>query len=250
MSSDDNLLTEEALFEALSDSPSEELRSSLESKIIRRYEPLVGLVMNRMNLIGTGSLDREDFRSLGLMGLLSAIRGFDLSRGNAFSTYAYQRIRGAILDGVRKNAWVSRRGFEKMKEASSAEERSTLDAGELRELQVLESRSGPMQSLDQVIAGSEVEETLGDSIRDSSEDLEAAIEERDLLSRVSRAIDEMEERDRTVLSLYYFEGLTLAETGQVMGVTESRVSQLRSRAVNRLKSELDRGQDGGTGVKP
>lgn len=244
MSSDNDLLAEEALFEALSNSPSEELRLSLESKIIRRYEPLVGLVMSRMNLIGTGNLDRDDFRSLGLMGLLSAIRRFEPSRGNVFSTYAYPKIRGAILDGIRKNSWVSRRGLEKVKEAASAGERSTLDPGELKELQVLESRSGPLQSLDQVMAGSEADETLGDSIRDGSEDLDAVVEERDLLSRVSRIIEEMEERDRTVLSLYYFEDLTLSEIGKIMGVTESRVSQLRSRAVDRLKRELDWERDG------
>ena len=87
MSSGNDLLAEEALFEALSNSPSEELRLSLESKIIRRYEPLVGLVMSRMNLIGTGNLDRDDFRSLGLMGLLSAIRRFEPSRGNVFSIF-------------------------------------------------------------------------------------------------------------------------------------------------------------------
>lgn len=231
------------------------LRSQAErDQLIEQYLPLVRYVVARLPVTMPGSLDRDDFYSVGVMGLMHAANTYDPTRGASFKTFAYTAIRGAILDEVRKHDPVprSRRDRLRRMERASSQLYATLDReptlAELAEvmacteqdldddLQVLHTCR--TLSLDEPYGGGEDAGNLASQIAGASQDPGREADTRETLARATKALAELPETDRHVVVLYYHEQLYLKEIGEILGVTESRVSQILTRALERLRLKL------------
>lgn len=224
-------------------------------RLVLHYSPLVKYVAGR---IGTGlpaHIDLGDLVQSGIIGLVDAINRFEPARGLKFEAYAIQRIRGAILDDLRAQDWVPRLVRSRAREVGRAMEtlearlgRSATDAEVAAELGIAveelrglyaQLRLTSVVALDELIAAGRGAGSLADTLPDRhAQDPVAALEDRENRRLLAEAIAQLGERDRTVVTLYYFENLTLAEIGRVLGVTESRVCQLHTRAVLRLRAKL------------
>ncbi|WP_231104832.1 FliA/WhiG family RNA polymerase sigma factor [Haloechinothrix halophila] len=232
-------------------SPSRALRD----RLVLHYAPLVKYVAGR---VGTGlptHIDTGDLIGSGVFGLVDAIEKFDPDRGWKFETYAMQRIRGAILDDLRSQDWVPRVVRSRAREVERALERlggrlhrTPTDVeladelgytvSELRDLYG-QLRLTSVVALEELIGAGRDSGSLVDALPDDDAiDPVSVLVDRDNRRQLADAIAQLAERDRIVVSLYYFESLTLAEIGKVLGVTESRVSQLHTRAVLRLRAKL------------
>jgi RNA polymerase sigma factor for flagellar operon FliA len=229
--------------------------ATLRDRLVLYYAPLVKYVAGR---VGTGlpaHVDIADLVQSGVFGLWDAIDRFEPERGLKFETYAMQRIRGAILDELRAQDWVPRTVRSRAREVERALERletrlqrSATDAevaaelgitvAELRDLYA-QLQLTSVIALDELIAvgrgGTSIAETLPDETAEEPGAFLDSVESRKLLAE---AVSQLTDRDQVVVSLYYFENLTLAEIGRVLGVTESRVCQLHTRAVLRLRSKM------------
>jgi RNA polymerase sigma factor for flagellar operon FliA len=228
---------------------------SLRDRLVLHYAPLVKYVAGR---VGTGlptHVDVGDLVQSGIFGLVDAIEKFEPARGLRFETYAMQRIRGAILDDLRSQDWVPRVVRARAREAERALERlgarlhRTPTDGELAvELGITQDDLRDLYSqlqltsvvaLEDLVAAGKDSGSLVDTLPDDGAvDPVAVLVDQDNRRQLAEAIAQLAERDRIVVSLYYFESLTLAEIGKVLGVTESRVSQLHTRAVMRLRAKL------------
>ncbi|GHV53060.1 RNA polymerase sigma factor [Synergistales bacterium] len=223
-------------------------------EIIKRFLPLVRYVASRLAVKFPVGLDFEDILSFGVLGLLDAFDRFEPNRGFTFQTFAVPRIRGAVLDELRKFDWISRSGREKLQKfertlETMTKSRDTTDDASLmkamnmdersyRELLDIASRSYVV-SLDDVMAigdGGDVQRE--DFVEDEAPSALDIIEQEEEAQQVAAALGRLPEREKLLLSLYYYENLTLKEIGKVMGVSESRVSQLHGRALSLLKAEL------------
>jgi RNA polymerase sigma factor for flagellar operon FliA len=225
----------------------------LKDEIVRRFLPLVRYVASRMSVKFQAGLDFEDILSFGVLGLLDAVDRFEPERGFCFQTFAVPRIRGAILDELRRFDWISRSGREKLqkfertleeisKTNGSADDKSLMaamgmDDGAYKDLLEIASRSYVV-SLDDVLALEDGDMQREDTIEDEAPSALELIERSEEVDGVVEALKKLPDRERTLLSLYYYEGLTLKEIGLVLGVTESRVSQLHGRALSLLRAEI------------
>ncbi len=225
--------------------------------LILHYSPLVKYVAGRVAVGLPQNVEQADLVSYGIFGLIDAIEKFDVGRGYKFETYAIARIKGAILDELRSIDWVPRsvrakaraleRAYAKL-EASS--HRSPTDEELAEELGVTEEQLQAtfsqlsfigLVALDEMLSlGGERGEsvTVGDTVADTGQGPVATYEIEEMRQLLAEAINRMPEREKVVLTLYYYEGLTLAEIGQVLGVTESRVCQIHTKAVIHLRSKL------------
>jgi RNA polymerase sigma factor for flagellar operon FliA len=241
----------QALWQQFARAPEQRIRD----RLVLHYAPLVKYVAGR---VGTGlptHVDVGDLIQSGIFGLVDAIEKFDPERGLRFETYAMQRIRGAILDDLRSQDWVPRVVRSRAREAERALERLGarlhrtptdaelaaelgITAGELRDLYG-QLRLTSVVALEDLVAAGKDSGSLVDTLPDDDAvDPVAVLVDQDNRRQLAEAIAQLTERDRVVVSLYYFESLTLAEIGKVLGVTESRVSQLHTRAVLRLRAKL------------
>ena len=219
--------------------------------LIVRYSPLVKFVAGRVGAGLPSSVDSGDLIGSGMFGLIDAIERFDTNFGAKFETFAVPRIRGAIYDGLRQLDWVPRsvrsraRNVEKaISELEHKLGRGPSDeelAGHLRITPedlakwlsaIARTTIGP---LDRAIAGGAEPSAPDDAVSGSPS---AVVEERELSVLMRVEIKKLPEREKLVLSLYYDEGLTLAEIGEVLGVTESRVSQIHTKSVLHLRSRM------------
>jgi len=215
-------------------------------RLVLQYSPLVKYVAGRVRSGLPASVDQNDLVSDGVIGLMDAIDKFDTDRGLQFQTYAVPRIRGAIVDGLRASDWVPRSVREKIRDINNATttlelllERTPTDAEVAAELDisVKELRKAyskisytNMVSIDEMGFGDDsTPQAATDHLPHATDDIPAGF---------LAAVRELPERDQVVVALYYWEGLTLAEIGQVLEVTESRVSQLHSRATMTLRRKL------------
>ncbi|WP_158893207.1 FliA/WhiG family RNA polymerase sigma factor [Amycolatopsis anabasis] len=241
----------QALWKQFARAPHQRIRD----RLVLHYAPLVKYVAGR---VGTGlptHVDVGDLVQSGIFGLVDAIEKFDPERGLRFETYAMQRIRGAILDDLRSQDWVPRVVRSRAREAERALERlgarlhrTPTDAELAAELDItvddLRDLYGQLQltsvvALEDLVAAGKDSGSLVDTLPDDDAvDPVAVLVDQDNRRQLAEAIAQLTERDRIVVSLYYFESLTLAEIGKVLGVTESRVSQLHTRAVLRLRAKL------------
>jgi RNA polymerase sigma factor for flagellar operon FliA len=228
----------------------------LKDEIIKRFLPLVRYVASRMAVKIPAGLDFEDIMSFGVLGLLDAVDRFEPDRGFAFQTFAVPRIRGAILDELRRFDWISRSGREKLQKFERTLEDITkargnvddeslmramnMDEKSYRDLLDIASRSY-IVSLDDVLALEDGDMQRENTVEDDGPSALEIIEQGEEVEEVVAALKRLPERERILLSLYYYEGLTLKEIGKVLGVTESRVSQLHGRALSLLKAELKSG---------
>lgn len=218
----------------------------LRNRLVLRYSPLVKYVAGRIRPGLPPSIDMGDLISDGVLGLMDAIEKFDPERGLQFQTYAVPRIRGAILDGLRATDWVPRSVRDKIREIERAQ--ATLESqlgrtpddreiaaemrisvAELRELYSKASYTG-VAYLDEVGMGEDLAPSSGTIHLDTDDD--------EMRTALVHAIRDLPERDQIIVTLYYFESLTLSEIGQVLGVTESRVSQLHTRCAMTLRTKL------------
>ncbi|MGW5052198.1 FliA/WhiG family RNA polymerase sigma factor [Actinokineospora sp. NPDC004072] len=230
-------------------------QQGLRDRLVLHYAPLVKYVAGR---VGTGlpaHVDVADLIQSGIFGLVDAIEKFEPERGLKFETYAMQRIRGAILDDLRAQDWVPRTVRGRAREIERAMERlggklqrTPTDAeladelgltlAELREVYA-QLQLTSVVALDELAAAGRGSTSLADILEDErADDPVATLVDQDNRRQLAAAIGRLSERDRIVVTLYYFENLTLAEIGRVLGVTESRVCQLHTRAVLRLRAKL------------
>lgn len=213
-------------------------------RLVVHYSPLVKFVAGRVRSGLPPAVEQADLVSDGVIGLMDALDKFDPDRGLQFQTYAVTRIRGAMVDGLRATDWVPRSVREKIRDIDTAQtklERSlgraptdTEVAAEL-EISVAELRKVYSQTAHTSVVSFEAVVDDEDAPRATS-DLPGA--DDDIPPGFLAAVRELPERDQVVVALYYWERLTLAEIGQVLGVTESRVSQLHSRATLALRRKL------------
>lgn len=228
----------------------------LKDQLIEAHLPLVKYIAGRLAVKLPPHADQQDLESCGIFGLMEAVEKYDPGVGVSFNAYAAARIRGAMLDELRKMNWLPRTLYQKLQQLNAAKEKLDAAAGgqageaelaaalglEIEELRKLAVQAAGLSvsSLDDnvVTAGGEVLR-WGDLIPDcQSPDPLEVVEKSEAKELLAQAIEELPERDQLVLALYYQEGLTLKEIGRVLEVTESRVCQLHSRALNRLKEKL------------
>ncbi|HWI95867.1 MAG TPA: RNA polymerase sigma factor WhiG [Solirubrobacterales bacterium] len=236
----------------------EEGDAGARERLVVAYSPMVKFVAGRLGAGLPSHVDDADLISYGLMGLIGAIERFEPERGIKFETFAMTRIRGAIIDELRSLDWVPRSVRSRAREIeaaqaklehelqrapSEAELAARLDVSE-EELQtsLLEIANSSVYALDELwtvsdSSGDQV--SLLDTISDPrAEDPQESLASSEVKDRLTEAISSLPEREQLVVALYYYENLTLREIGEVLGVTESRVSQLHTKAVMRLKSGL------------
>jgi RNA polymerase sigma factor for flagellar operon FliA len=230
----------------------------IRDRLILTYAPLVKYVAGRLGSGLPAHVDEGDLVSYGLLGLIAAIERYDPDRDVKFETYAIARIKGSILDELRAMDWVPRsvrsraREIEraiadlesKLGRAPSDEEIATkigISQGELEDSLTDISRSS-IAALDELwtVSGSGGDQiALIDTIEDESvPDPQSAMSATEMKEAIADAIARLPEREKLVVTLYYYEDLTLREIGEVLGVTESRVSQLHTKAILRLKARL------------
>jgi RNA polymerase sigma factor for flagellar operon FliA len=227
-------------------------------RLVVAYSPLVKYVAGRMSSGLPAHVEEADLISYGLIGLISAIERFEPEREIKFETYAIPRIRGAIIDELRALDWVPRsvraraREIERaniklehrLQRAPTDEEMSAELGLELDEfhdalIQISNSTIAALDELWTVSDSSGDQVSLLDTIQDpGAPDPARMADAADLKDRVADAIAGLPEREKLVIALYYYENLTLREIGEVLGVTESRVSQLHTKAVLRLRSHM------------
>ena len=223
-------------------------------RLVEQYLPLVRYVVARLPVTMPASLDRDDFYSVGVIGLMHAAATYDPARGAAFKTFAYTAIRGAILDEVRRHDPVPRNRrdrLRKMERASSALHAELDREPTLAELAVaLSSTEAELDldlqalhtsrtlSLDEQRGTDDERSALVDQIAGAALDPGDCADDREALQRLTKAIATLPETERHVVVLYYHEQLFLKEIGTILGVTESRVSQILTRATERLRLKL------------
>lgn len=232
--------------------------SDAENELVQRHLPLVKTVVGRVAMSLPPHVDMEDLHSAGLVGLLNAIRRFNPRSGASFETYARVRIRGAVLDELRRLDWVPRSIHEKARKvqevmlrleqqqggAPSEDDMAEAMGMSVEEFQELlsEIRPATFVCLDSV-RGSEGEEAPRNGEILADEFCVAPGEQtarRELSAMIAERIEELPEVQRKVLALYYFEDLRLREIAEVFGVTESRVCQIHAQAILGLKAFLRR----------
>ncbi|MGI9147176.1 MAG: FliA/WhiG family RNA polymerase sigma factor [Chloroflexota bacterium] len=234
---------------------------SARDELVVNYAPLVKYVIGRMAISLPAAMDSDDVLSAGTIGLLHAVERFDPEQGVRFETYGLQRIRGAIIDTIRSLSPLSRGAGRRARQldenaaalaqrlgrAATRDELATELGVDLAELgrMILES-THVIVSLDGGSSGGEDEgevQSLRDLLHDSNQvGTDEVAEENELVERLSGAIDSLPTRDRLVLNLYYHEDLTLKEISRVIEVSESRVSQIHTAAVMKLRGLLRSGQ--------
>jgi RNA polymerase sigma factor for flagellar operon FliA len=234
-------------------------------QLVEKYARIVKYVAGRMAIGLPHYVEFNDLVSAGLLGLIQAIDNFDPDRGIKFETYAIPRIRGAILDELRSQDWFPRslrRKAKQLEEAYSRLEarlgRPATDeevAGELgvdvSELDgiVGEVAIATIMSLDADASSDESEQStsLGDYLADPrSEDLERVIAAQEMREIIATRMSELPDKEQLVLVLYYYEELTLKEIGEILDVTESRVCQIHTKAIARLKGKIQRHEGRGS----
>ncbi|HYG35196.1 MAG TPA: FliA/WhiG family RNA polymerase sigma factor [Clostridia bacterium] len=235
--------------------------SAAEEELVRSYLPLVKTLVGRIAMTLPAHVEADDLYSVGMVGLLNAVRNYDPKGGSSFESYARVRIRGAIFDELRRLDWVPRSVHEKARKVEAV-------------IQELEQKKGALPTSEEIAKGlnlsmSEYEQLLeeirpatfvcldsvqtseegGDSARyesvaDSSQSDPAETAARNELSRlILERLDQLPEMQKKVLALYYFEDLRLREIAEVFGVTESRICQIHAQAILAIKSFVRRRTD-------
>jgi RNA polymerase sigma factor FliA len=231
---------------------------SARERLILHYAPLVKYVAGRLGAGLPQTVEQADLVSNGMFGLMDALDKFDPARNVKFETYAIPRIRGAILDELRAMDWVPRSIRFKARELDKANNeletelkrpptddevagRMGISVSELQET-ITQISFVSVMALDEVIGGDERGEprSLLDTLADAAGgDPTAELEGQEMRSILATAINSLTEREKIVVTLYYFEGLTLSEIGEILGVTESRVCQIHTKAVGGLRKSME-----------
>ncbi len=228
----------------------------LKEQIILEHTALIRYIVNRIAVRLPSHIDLDDLHNTGVIGLMDAIDKYDPGKNCKFKTYAEFRIKGAILDQLRSLDWVPRSIRQKSRRleqayseveqrlgrsATDAEIAQSLGIG-LEEFHFLlnQVRGISMVNLDELRSGGDPDQpAYGDIFEDvKSENPFASLKSRELRQAVAECIGALPEKERLVISLYYYEDLNMKEIGNVLGITESRVCQIHTKAVQRLRSKL------------
>ena len=244
---------------AIKQQVAEEIEITTENReeVIKRYSPMIKYVANRIAMRLPPHIEVDDLISVGVLGLMDAISKYDSSRGAKFKTYAEFRVRGAILDELRAMDWVPRSirqkasNVDKVVQALQAKlSRSPEDEEVAKEMGLSldqfhdtlnETKSIPIFSLEDLGIAKESgeQQSLLDCLAGKADaDPQTQIRLIELKEIIAKAIDALPEKERLMVSLYYYEELTMKEIGAVLEITESRVSQIHSKAVYRLRTKL------------
>ena len=226
---------------------------SIKDQLIMEYAPLVKYVAGRLNIYLGQSVEYEDLVSYGVFGLIDAIEKFDFKKGVKFETYASLRIRGSIIDNIRKLDWVPRSLRQKNKEIEKTIMELETELGRtatdeelaqkmnisIEELHEIYKKTNLISliSLDEYIEQNN-DYNISSEKSPATEQPESYIEKQELKRILKESIEKLPEREQKILFLYYFEELTLKEISSIMGVSESRISQLHTKAITRLKTKL------------
>lgn len=227
-------------------------RESVEERWILDHLPLVRHIVHKIASQIAKREDVEDLISAGTLGLVKAARSFDPSREAEFKTYAYIRIRGAVLDELRNRSFVPAAMHNQIRSVKQAYQQHISENGSPPSDEQLASKlSMPMEQLYRVLEEARKQHFLSiHGISDEQPSLETLVppdkgdspahqaERKETLEKLSGAIMELPKRDRIILILYYERDLTMKETAQVLGITESRVSQLHASAMFKLSMKL------------
>lgn len=224
---------------------------------IQEHLGLVHHLVSRLMRSMSASVEAEDLVGAGIIGLIQALDAFDPSRGHTFSTFAVPRIRGAILDELRRRDHAPRSVRRKMRKMSSAEVRlrnrlgrepTTAEVAAEAEVdaetiwrwrsEVELSRASSLENAPGAYGQASASDLALPWIGEADSHAEEALSHEEEVDHLRRAIMELPEQDRVVLALYYFEELRMHQIGQVLGLSEARISQIHSRAKKRLKSKL------------
>jgi RNA polymerase sigma factor for flagellar operon FliA len=216
--------------------------AGLRNRLVLQYAPLVKYVAGRLRTRMPDTVDPDDLVSDGVLGLMDAIERFEPARGLSFQTFAVPRIRGAIIDGMRAMDFVPRSVRDKLRIVTRAQVTLEERLGRAPEDVEIAGEVGiPVQQLRDLTRQASTNHANLDDFDLADELSHAAdhqVEQGDVNASLMRVVDQLGERDQVIIALYYFEGLTLAEIGQVLGVTESRVSQVHRRATTSLREKL------------
>ena len=234
-----------------------EITTENREEVIIQYSPMIKYVANRIAMRLPPHIEVDDLISVGVLGLMDAITKYDSSRGAKFKTYAEFRVRGAILDELRSMDWVPRSirqkasKVDKVVQGLQAKLRRTPEDEEVAQEMGLsldqfhetlnETKSIPIFSLEDLGIAKESgdQQSLLDCLAGKADaDPQTQIRLVELKEIIAKAIDALPEKERLMVSLYYYEELTMKEIGAVLDITESRVSQIHSKAVYRLRTKL------------
>jgi len=226
-------------------------------QIIKEYSPMIKYVANRIALRLPPHIEVDDLISVGAIGLMDAIEKYDPSRGAKFKTYAEFRVRGSILDELRSLDWVPRSVRQKASNLDAVVSKLQSRLGRLPEDEEIakemgvtleeffdtlnETRNMPLLSLEDlgIARDSGDKQSLLDTLEGKGDvDPQTQMRLTELKNLIAAAIDSLPEKERLMVSLYYYEELTMKEIGEVLGITESRISQIHSKAVYRLRTKL------------
>ncbi|WP_175614615.1 FliA/WhiG family RNA polymerase sigma factor [Piscibacillus halophilus] len=225
--------------------------------LVEYYMPLVDYQVNRVFAHLPQNVDRQDVKSLAFMGLVDALEKFDLNRDLKFDTYASFRIKGAIIDGLRKEDWLPRTVREKSKLIEKTYEELEQ---KLKRTPTIEEVASDVNLTEEEVAEVvkdtlyanvlSIEEKTNDSTEEQRESLrntipdykrptpfEAVVKDENI-EELSRAIEELNEKEQLVISLFYKEELTLTEVGEILGLSTSRISQIHSKSIVKLRDKL------------
>ncbi|SHE56575.1 FliA/WhiG family RNA polymerase sigma factor [Clostridium fallax] len=224
-------------------------------EIVEKYIPLVKYIASRVIIGKTKYIEYEDLVSYGMVGLMDALNKFDKSKGMKFSTYASIRIKGSMIDEIRRNSPISKGAMDKLNRYNDVVERlqrelmrepTNIEIAEelhmnLNEVAQIEMYINYISvvSLENIIFSDDDDISIMSMIADkNSPSPDKILEDKEDINILKEGLDMLNEKDRIVLNLYYYEGLTLKEIGKVLDVSESRVCQLHSRAIRNLRSVL------------
>jgi RNA polymerase sigma factor for flagellar operon FliA len=227
---------------------------SYRDQLITEYLPYVKRIVQRIAVHLPSTVDVDDLMNVGVIGLIQAVDRYDPKRDNKFITYAVFRIKGAVLSELRSRDFLSRSNRRKIRELENAYLKLEHKFGrEVEDTEIAEELGIDIEQIYRTKQMSNISfisfEELGYSSKDEKEKLMSYLVNndddaltltrlRELKEAVARAIEQLPEKERLVISLYYLEELTMKETGKVLNITESRVSQIHSQAVMRLRAKL------------
>ena len=244
-----NKVSKEKLWEMYQTKRTPELRE----QIILEYAPLVKVVAGRLSMYLGYNVEYDDLVSYGIFGLIDAIDKFDMDKEVKFETYASLRIRGAILDQIRKMDWIPRTVRQKQKKIDAAIKRvemktgkTALDEEVAKELGVSGEELIEWQSqlkVTNVVSLNEFIEQGSEPVMDARHNShfiqpEEQVQETELKEKLQEAMEQLTEKEKKVILLYYYEDLTLKEISKVLEVSESRISQLHTKALSKMQKTM------------
>ena len=230
---------------------------SKEEIVIENYIPIVKYIASKVILGKTRYIEFEDLVGYGMVGLMDALSKFDGKKGMKFSTYASIRIKGAMIDEIRKNSPVSKGVMDKLNKYNSAvetlrnilmREPSSKDIAKhlsltVEEIGTIENYINYISktSLESVVFSDDDSMSLMNTIKDNtSPSPEGILESKELIKYLGKSINNLKEKDRKVIYFYYTKGMTLKEIGKILEVSESRVCQIHNRALKTLRDMMKR----------